>query len=76
MNKLEKLLNEYEASKPYIRYTWELQTYKDDHTKKEKQWFNVSIFSTLICHEDAEPLIISKSYKFIDWLVEQNYIQI
>ena len=70
MENLEKLLNDFEASKEYASYRRELHTYKEEHTNKVKQWFNAHRLDyTIIDNEEARAIMISKRYKFIDWLI-------
>lgn len=68
MEKLIKLLNEYEETKATRDYTRRIE--KQNKTRicwTEYTWAYVD-------DEEAERIIISKKYKFIKWLVDNDKI--
>jgi len=68
MEKLVELLNEFEIGKPARDYTWRIE--KQNETRicwTEYTWAYVD-------DEEAERIIISKKYKFIEWLVKEDKI--
>lgn len=68
MEKLIELLNEFEIEKPARDYTWRIE--KQNETRlcwTEYTW-------AYIDDEEAERIIISKKYKFIEWLVQNDKI--
>ena len=70
MEKLVELLNEFEIEKPARDYTWRIE--KQNETRlcwTEYTWAYVD-------DEEAERIIISKKYKFIEWLVSKDKIDL
>ena len=68
MEKLVRLLNEYEIGKEARDYTWRIE--KQNETRicwTQYTW-------AYIDDEEAERIIISKKYKFIEWLVKWDKI--
>ena len=70
MEKLVELLNEFEIEKPARDYTWKIE--KQNETRlcwTEYTWAYVD-------DEETERIIISKKYKFIEWLVREEKIDL
>ena len=70
MEKLVRLLNEYEIGKEARDYTWRIE--KQNETRicwTQYTW-------AYIDDEEAERIIISKKYKFIEWLVDNDKIDL
>ena len=68
MEKLIKLLNEFEIEKTARDYTWRIE-------KQNKIWICWTEYTwAYVDDEEAERIIISKKYKFIEWLVNEDKI--
>ena len=68
MEKIIKLLNEYEETKAIRDYTWRIEK----QNKKRICWTEYTW--AYVDDEEAERIIISKKYKFIEWLVKGDKI--
>ena len=70
MEKLIELLNEYEIEKATRDYTWRIE-------KQNKIWICWTEYTwAYVDDEEAERIVISKKYKFIEWLVKHFYLNV